>query len=262
MAGNEITRAGCWAHVRRKVIDAEKAAPEIAREAVAFVRTLYGVELQAKALSLAERLELRRDNSAPVLSNLHEKLLSWEEQLLPKHPMAEAVNYALGQWTELNVFCSMAPCQSTTTKFLAFGPIRIGMSDLFWLYACAAASIAGLILLAVHNRRHGWRRQRVEQADPWLDLWVLEAALQEQAPPAGAMPAGNGTPAATGNLNTLPPRLNQSALFRTGGARPFSAEADQYSATSSECSKQASFDSDEHAIPISRTEAVCIRTGP
>jgi transposase len=26
--------------------------------------------------------------------------------LLPKHPMAEAVNYALSQWTELNVFRS------------------------------------------------------------------------------------------------------------------------------------------------------------
>jgi hypothetical protein len=30
VAGNQITRAGCWAHWRRKVIDAEKAAPEIA----------------------------------------------------------------------------------------------------------------------------------------------------------------------------------------------------------------------------------------
>jgi transposase len=29
-----------------------------------------------------------------------------DSQLLPKHPMAEAVNYALCQWTELNVFCS------------------------------------------------------------------------------------------------------------------------------------------------------------
>ena len=25
---------------------------------------------------------------------------------MPKHPMAEAVNYALGQWGELNTFCS------------------------------------------------------------------------------------------------------------------------------------------------------------
>ena len=24
---------------------------------------------------------------------------------MPKHPMTEAVNYALGQWTELNAFC-------------------------------------------------------------------------------------------------------------------------------------------------------------
>ena len=28
------------------------------------------------------------------------------KQLLPKHPMAEAVNYTLSQWDELNVFCS------------------------------------------------------------------------------------------------------------------------------------------------------------
>jgi transposase len=106
VAGNEITRAGCWAHVRRKVIEAEKAAPEIAREAISFMRALYTVEQQAKELSPAQRLELRRANSAPVLADLREKLLVWKEQLLPKHPMAEAVNYALGQWEELSVFCS------------------------------------------------------------------------------------------------------------------------------------------------------------
>ena len=106
VAGNEITRAGCWAHMRRKVIEAEKAAPEIAREAIELVRALYVVEKQARDLSVMARLELRQEESAPVLALLREKLLEWKEQLLPKHPMAEAVNYALGQWTELNVFCS------------------------------------------------------------------------------------------------------------------------------------------------------------
>ena len=106
VAGNDITRAGCWAHFRRKVIEAEKSAPEIAREAVALVRALYDVERRAKDLSVAERLGLRRAESAPALSDLREKLLTWKEQLLPKHPMAEAVNYALGQWEELSVFCS------------------------------------------------------------------------------------------------------------------------------------------------------------
>jgi hypothetical protein len=70
------------------------------------VRALYAVEKEARDLSAAERLHLRLAQSAPVLARLHEKLLLWKEQLLPKHPMAEAVNYALGQWQELNVFCS------------------------------------------------------------------------------------------------------------------------------------------------------------
>ncbi len=106
VAGNEITRAGCWAHARRKLIEAEKAAPEIAREAVDQVRALYAVERQAQELSVTERLKLRQSSSAPVLAGFREKLLGWKEQLLPKHPMAEAVSYVLGQWEELNVFCS------------------------------------------------------------------------------------------------------------------------------------------------------------
>jgi transposase len=106
VTGNAITRAGCWAHARRKLIEAEKSAPEIAREAVEQVRLLYAVERQAKHLCAAERLQLRQSESAPVLAGFREKLLGWKEQLLPKHPMAEAVSYVLGQWEELNVFCS------------------------------------------------------------------------------------------------------------------------------------------------------------
>jgi len=106
VAGNQITRAGCWAHARRKFVEAEKAAPEIAREAVALVRALYAVEKQAKDVTVAERRELRQAQSARVLAELRQKLLLWKELLLPKHPIAEAVNYTLSQWAELNVFCS------------------------------------------------------------------------------------------------------------------------------------------------------------
>jgi hypothetical protein len=53
-----------------------------------------------------QRLALRRAESAPVLAKLREKGLGWKEQLLPKHPMVEAINYALNQWAELNLFCS------------------------------------------------------------------------------------------------------------------------------------------------------------
>jgi transposase len=106
VGGNAITRAGCWSHSRRKFVDAEKVAPEIARAAVDLIGDLFRVERQAKDFSVEQRLALRRDKSAPVLAKLREKLLEWKEQLLPKHPMAEAINYALNQWAELNVYCS------------------------------------------------------------------------------------------------------------------------------------------------------------
>ena len=104
VAGNGITHAGCWFHARRKFVDAAKSAPEVAREAVALLNALFAVERQAKDASLAERLELRQKQSVPILAELHRKLLVWKEQLLPKHPMTEAVNYTLSQWEALNVF--------------------------------------------------------------------------------------------------------------------------------------------------------------
>jgi transposase len=106
VAGNTIVRAGCWAHLRRKIIEAEKAAPEIAQEAIVMVRALYAVEKQGRNASPEERLGLRQEQSAPVVAELHEKFFDWKEQLLPKHPMAEAIKYALGHWEELNVFLS------------------------------------------------------------------------------------------------------------------------------------------------------------
>jgi transposase len=104
VVGNDITRAGCWAHARRKFVDAEKRHPAIAAEAVGIVRQLYAVEHKVKNMSNQERLRRRQSQSQPILIRLRERLWRWKDQLLPKHPMAEAVNYALNQWDELNVF--------------------------------------------------------------------------------------------------------------------------------------------------------------
>ena len=45
-----------------------------------------------------------------------DKPFAWRHQLLPKHPMSEAVGYLLNQWTELNVFTTdQGRCRWTTT---------------------------------------------------------------------------------------------------------------------------------------------------
>ena len=63
---------------------------------MALLRPLFAIENHAREASVSERLEIRQKQSAPRLTALREKLLVWKEQLLPKHPMAEAVNYTLG----------------------------------------------------------------------------------------------------------------------------------------------------------------------
>lgn len=104
VVGNDITRAGCWAHARRKFVDAEKTQPAIAAAAVGIIRQLYAIEEHAKGKTDEDRLCLRRSQSQPILLRLRERLWAWKDQLLPKHPMAEAVGYTLNQWNELSVF--------------------------------------------------------------------------------------------------------------------------------------------------------------
>jgi len=162
VAGNEITRAGCWAHARRKIVDAEKAAPEIAREAVELVRALYAVEHRGKSLSAAERLKLRQADSAPVLADLKDKFLGWKQQLLPKHPMAEAVSYALSQWEELNVFCSdgAVPIDNNVSEREMKRVVLNRKNSLFVGNARGGRTAAILASLTSSCRRHDLDPQR------------------------------------------------------------------------------------------------------
>ena len=106
VVGNDITRAGCWAHARRKFVDAERAHPAIAAEAVGHIRRLYAIEERGRELNAPARLELRCAESMPILAMFKDKLHAWRDQLLPKHPMTQAINYTLNQWPELTTFAA------------------------------------------------------------------------------------------------------------------------------------------------------------
>ena len=108
VVGNNMRRAGCWAHARRKFVDAEASHPAIAAEAVGIIGKLYAIEERGKALDVASRGALRRSASAPILAAFKEHLFTWRDQLLPKHPMALAIGYALNQWDALSVFAGAA----------------------------------------------------------------------------------------------------------------------------------------------------------
>jgi transposase len=100
----DLRRAGCWSHGRRKFVEAEKTAPDLAREILRLIKKLFDLETRAKALSDAERLSLRQAESQPIIDALHAVFVEQKARLLPKHPMAEAIGYALNQWQELTLF--------------------------------------------------------------------------------------------------------------------------------------------------------------
>jgi len=121
---------------------------------------LYAVEHRGKSLSAAARLELRQADSAPVLAGLKEKLLTWKQQLLPKHPMAEAVNYALGQWEELSVFCSdgAVPIDNNVSEREMKRVVLNRKNSLFVGNARGGRTAAILASLTSTCRRQTWTR--------------------------------------------------------------------------------------------------------
>ena len=93
----------CWAHARRKFVDAERSEPELAAEILARIRELYAIERAAKDAELTgdERRELRQENATPILEDLRARLAVLETQALPKSPMGKAIGYAQRQWAAL-----------------------------------------------------------------------------------------------------------------------------------------------------------------
>jgi transposase len=105
-SNGKITEVGCWAHARNKFAEAESTDPERVLAAKAWVRCLYNVEDQAKELSSAERLRLRQEQSVPLLKSFRQWLLAQQSQVLPKSPVAAAINYTLNQWEALQRYTS------------------------------------------------------------------------------------------------------------------------------------------------------------
>jgi hypothetical protein len=97
-----IVEVGCWAHARQKFAAAETSDPERVLAAKAWVRKLYDVEDEAKQCSPAERLRLRQEKAVPLLTSLRQWLLAQQIHVLPKSPIAAAINYVLNQWEALH----------------------------------------------------------------------------------------------------------------------------------------------------------------
>ena len=106
----EIIRYGCWAHARRKLIEAEKAGTtsDILNELLNQIKSLYLIEDNLREKKAAPgRIEyVRLYESLPILSRIKKILSENQSRILPKSKLGDAVNYILNEWVNLERYIS------------------------------------------------------------------------------------------------------------------------------------------------------------
>ena len=196
IGGKGLIHAGCMAHVRRGFVDALKVAPgDAAAEAiVAGIGRLYKIEAQAREAQLpfAQRQELRQEHSVPVLGKLKTQIVALRQQVLPKSVLGKACDYALGQWTRVEVYASHGEVEIDNNWCEnAMRPVAVGRKN--WLHIGSEeagpriAAISSVIetcrriavnareyLLEVLPRIPSWPAKRIAELTPMA--WAAERA--------------------------------------------------------------------------------------
>lgn len=100
----------CWAHVRRKFVEAEGCDPPRAKTALEKIRILYRVEEQIKEEKLGAEaiVALRREKSYPVIRELEEWCRKEYEHTLAGSPIAKAMFYMYTRFEQLSGYVNDA----------------------------------------------------------------------------------------------------------------------------------------------------------
>lgn len=90
-----ITLVGCWAHVRRKYVDALEENRTLATQAIHYIGRLYKVESDAgeAGLTAEERKEKRIREAYPLILEFEKWLQDAYLRVLPKSRMGKAIEY-------------------------------------------------------------------------------------------------------------------------------------------------------------------------
>lgn len=156
-----ITRLGCWAHARRKFVEAQRAggrknkSPK-AEHALKLIGKLYKLEKTLAEADTQERYTQRQHQAKPVL----EKLNGWLQQTLPGVPpqsaLGKALTYLHNQWPRLIGYLDHGnyPIDNNRCEN-AIRPFAVGRKN--WLFsnsqagAKASANLYSLIETAKAN---------------------------------------------------------------------------------------------------------------
>jgi transposase len=113
---DQVKHCCCWAHARRKFVQASEAGDERARGAVELIGQLYTIERSLPALlppsddpvlkqqrlvREEQRHKQRQQEALAILVKLKSWLDEHKPKALPKSPLGQAIGYALNNWEAL-----------------------------------------------------------------------------------------------------------------------------------------------------------------
>jgi transposase len=183
-----IERLACWAHVRRRFVEATRVQPKGKRgradEAVSLIGKLYGVERQYKDAAPEVRHLARQQSSVPVLAALHAWMLQHTPLVTPKSALGTALAYMGNLWAQLERYTERGDLPIDNNRCEnAIRPFVIGRKA--WLFsdtpagAHASAVIYSLVQTAKANglEPYTWLRQVLRDLPAAKTVEDVEALL-------------------------------------------------------------------------------------
>lgn len=114
-SSSNLKLAHCWAHVRRKYLEAADFSAKLSEQAVGLIDVLFEIEREApragpgaadeeKQQALEIRKRLRQERSKPIIKELLEWAGRHDGTVLPRSKMGKAITYMLKLWKGLTLF--------------------------------------------------------------------------------------------------------------------------------------------------------------
>nr|WP_202882405.1 IS66 family transposase [Polaromonas vacuolata] len=183
-----IERLACWAHVRRRFVDAmriqSKGKRGKADEAVALIGKLYAIERALKDASIEARYLVRQSRSVPVLAQLQAWLQKTQPLVTPKSALGTALAYMGDLWSRLTVYTQRGDLPIDNNRCEnAIRPFVVGRKA--WLFsdtpagAHSSAVIYSLVQTAKANglEPYAWLRRVMRDLPAAKTVEEVEALL-------------------------------------------------------------------------------------
>ena len=183
-----IERLACWAHVRRRFVEASRVQPKGKRgradEAVHLIGKLYRIEREHKEATIEVRHLARQSASVPVLDELHAWMLKTAPLVMPKSALGTALAYMGNLWPLLTRYTQRGDLPIDNNRCEnAIRPFVIGRKA--WLFsdtpagARASAVIYSLVQTAQANglEPYSWLRRVLRELPSAQSVDAVEALL-------------------------------------------------------------------------------------